>query len=241
MNKSVFTLYFAIIIILPAFLFSGCEDKELIDKPCVVILGDSIFALSDDERMYLEELSGERYRYYPRSGAQMEGGPMITIPEQYEVAIAEGPIRTVILDGGGNDILIGANRECSTPYGTKLSDECYEVMERVLDTAGALTEKAVQDGARYSIYQSYYYVDDEDLWQVTDVFLDKAEKYIAELNAKYPEAKIIYVDPRKAFLGHPEYIIIDGIHPTAAGSEVLANLIWDAMVENDIEQNTACD
>lgn len=241
MKKSVITLFLSVMLVVPAFLFSGCEDEELIDKPCVVILGDSIFAMSDDERMFLEELSGERYRYYPRVGAQMEGGPIITIPEQYDKAIAEGPIRTVLLDGGGNDILIGAHFECSAPYGGELSDKCYEVMDRVLAKAEALTVKAIQDGAQFSVFQSYYYIDNEDLWQVTDVFLDKAEKFINELNAKYPEVKIIYVDPREAFLGHPEYIKWDGIHPTEEGSKVLADLFWDAMVENGIEQNPDCD
>lgn len=44
------------------------------------------------------------YRKYYISGAQMVGGLIKTIPQQYEDAIANGPIRTVILDGGGNDI-----------------------------------------------------------------------------------------------------------------------------------------
>jgi hypothetical protein len=44
----------------------------------------------------------------------------------------------------------------------------------------------------------------------------------------------IVVDPMPYM--DPSLIGNDNIHPTDEGSQMLANLIWDAMVENDIEQ-----
>jgi hypothetical protein len=55
-------------------------------------------------------------------------------------------VRTVILDGGGNDILIGANKICSVDYGDELSDECHQVMDNVLTEAENLFRQMVADG-----------------------------------------------------------------------------------------------
>ena len=38
-----------------------------------------------------------------------------------------------------------------------------------------------------------------------------------------------FIDTRQPFEGHADYITADGIHPTAAGSEVIAKLIWAVM------------
>ena len=39
------------------------------------------------------------------------------------------------------------------------------------------------------------------------------------------------IDTRPAFAGHPEYIGNDNIHPTTAGSDVIAGLIWNEMLQ----------
>lgn len=221
------------------FLFAGCDPIE--DKPCVVMLGDSIFALSDQEARFLEDLSGDSYRKYYVSGAQMVGGWVKTIPQQYDDAIADGSIRTVIFDGGGNDILIGANRVCRANYGEELSDACYDVIEEVLEAADENFRKIVADGVKNVVFQGYYYIRNEQLWQVTDVFQDMGIDKVNQLNAEFPDVKLIYVDPRPYFeQGDTSHLWVDGIHPTQAASETLANLVWDAMVENDIEQGEPC-
>jgi lysophospholipase L1-like esterase len=219
----------------------GCEPCD-VTKPCVVMLGDSIFALTDKESMFLERLSGDTYRKYYVSGAQMVGGFMKNILRQYDEAIADGPIRTVILDGGGNDILIGANRICSADYGGELSDECYQVMDNVLAEAENRFREMVADGVENVVYQGYYYVRNQKLWQVTDVFQEKGILLVEALAAEFPDVTIIYVDPRPHFKqGDTSHLLIDGIHPSRTASKTLANLLWGAMVENDIEQGEPCD
>lgn len=219
---------------------TGCNPPD-VTKPCVAMLGDSIFALSDEEGRVLFELAGDTYREYYISGAQMVGGPIKTIQEQYYDAKADGPIRSILLDGGGNDILIGAPVKCSADYGTELSAECYAVMDEVLAAAETFFEMAVADGVKSVVFQGYYYVRNKKLWQVTDVFQDRAIQLVRELNARYPEVKIIYVDPRPHFdRNNQDYLIVDGIHPTDAASAKLASLLWNAMVAKGIEQNTPC-
>lgn len=224
-----------------SFLFAGCEPNGDETKPCVVMLGDSIFALSDQEAMFLEDLAGDTYRKYYVSGAQIVGGLIKTIPQQYEDAIADGPVRTVIMDGGGNDILIGANAVCSVDYGEELSDDCYDVMEEVLEESERVFEQMVDDGVKNIVFQGYYYVRNEQLWQVTDVFQDLAIELSNELDARYSDVRIVYVDPRPYFeQGDTSHLRIDGIHPTRAASRTLADLVWDVMVDNDIEQGDPC-
>ncbi len=237
-KKSLFALFMCMLS--ATFLFSGCYQEEA-TKPCVVMLGDSIFALSDHETMFLENLSGDTYRQYYISGAQMVGGIIKTIPRQYEDAIADGPIRTVIQDGGGNDILIGANKKCSVDYGDELSDACYDVMEEVLEASDKGLRQMVADGVKNIIFQGYYYVRNEKLWQVTDVFQDMGIELVNELSEEFPDVKIVYIDPRPYFeQGDTSHLRFDGIHPTRAASRTLANLVWEAMEDNGIEQGEPC-
>lgn len=219
---------------------TGCNPPD-VTKPCVVMLGDSIFALSNEEGRVLFELAGDTYREYYIGGAQMVGGPIKTIEEQYNEAKADGPIRTVILDGGGNDILIGAMAKCSADYGAELSAECVAVMDEVLAASERFFEMAVADGVENIVFQGYYYVRYQKLWQVTDDFQEKGIKLVQELSNRYPDVKIIYIDPRTHFdRTNPDYVKADGIHPTDEASSKLANLLWQAMAANGIEQNTPC-
>jgi hypothetical protein len=80
------------------------------------------------------------------------------------------------------------------------------------------------------------------LWQVTDVFQEKGIRLVKRLAAEFPEATIVYVDPRPYFKqGSTCHLIFDGIHPSRSASETLANLVWETMEENNIEQGPPCD
>ncbi|MCJ8500401.1 SGNH/GDSL hydrolase family protein [Desulfatitalea alkaliphila] len=231
------------LIVLALTLTTGCEPQQE-TKDCVVMLGDSIFALSGEETKALEALSGETYRQYYISGAQMTGGLLVdTIPKQYNKAIAEGPIRTVILDGGGNDVLIGAQRDCSTSYGTNLSRACHQVIDNVAAVTRTMLDKMVADGVENIVWQGYYYTDNDQLWQVLEVSTERAIADMQRFQAEHPQIKAIYVDVRPYFDKNNarRYTTWDGIHPTKATSETLADVLWEAMVRNDIEQGVSCD
>lgn len=232
---------FGCFMLMGLLLTAGCNPPE-VTKPCVVMLGDSIFHLST-EGQDLFELAGDTYRTYYIGGAQLVGGPIKTIEQQYYDARNANPnIRTIVMDGGGNDILIGANQICSADYGTELSAECHAEMDLVLAAAEQLFETAVADGVENVIFQGYYYVAAQRLWQVTDEFQDKGIALVNQLNARYPDVKIVYVDPRPHFeQGSTDHLRFDGIHPSPEGAAKLAELVWEAMVANDIEQNTPCE
>ena len=228
-----------ILILSFVFTLSACRN-DLASKKCVAMVGDSVFALTGEEPKYLESLAGESYRHYYKSGAQMVGGSIKTVPVQYDDAISAGSIRTLILNGGGNDVLIGGRAVCSVEPGRVLRPKCYEVLNQVITATSNMLEKSIGQGVENIVYQGYYFVTDTTLWGIVDVFAEEIEAMMSDLRAQYPDVSFVLVDPREAFDGN-DYIIFDGIHPNRKGSFALANLVWDAMVENDIEQDIACD
>lgn len=209
----------------------GCEP-QLEERDCVVMLGDSIFALSEDETAYLEDLSGHIYRHYYQNGAQLEGGSIIArddIEDQYDDAIRDGDIRTIIMDGGGNDMLLGGDME----YSEELEAEIIAAWNRILD-------KAARDGVENVVIQGYYMT---DTGGVTVEDLVRMENYL-EAAGEERGLNLVYVNPSTdswfASRRPSQYTTFDGIHPTEAASERLANMVWDAMVANNIEQGEGC-
>jgi lysophospholipase L1-like esterase len=238
--------YYMVLFLLPLLMFGtiGCfVDTGLVQNNKVVMIGDSIFHLSNEIAKNLETYSGEAYRQYYMSGAQMIGGTMTPVIKQYANAKADDPIiRTVIMDGGGNDILINNQEVCS---GDTVSQECKDLIEPVFEAARTLFREMYNDGVQHMIYLGYYVVDPDGymigeagLKGVTDYSAAKSKATCDELNVEFGKTIGYYIDTRDAFIGHEkDYIISDGVHPSAAGSKVLADLIWNLMVAKNIEQN----
>jgi lysophospholipase L1-like esterase len=247
--KSINKMYQTILILFIALVFSfgflGCDTTpELVKNDKVIILGDSLFALSGKIADDIEVYSGEAYRHYCISAAQMIGGVVVDVPDQYENAKADDPnIRTVIMDGGGNDILITNSNLCS---GDVVSQECKDAIEPVFAEAERLFREFKDDGVKNIVYMGYYDVNPEGIlvpdngfYGVIDYAYEKSTALCDNLNKEFGTTMVgYYVDTRAAFEGHfADFITSDGVHPTALGSQVLADLIWAKMKANNIEQN----
>lgn len=195
----------------------------------VVMIGDSIFAMSGEIKKQLEELSGETYRSYYIVGAEVTRGMVQSIPSQYGEAKADGSIRTVIMDGSGNVVMISGPTTCS---GTTVSSACKSMLQtEVYDVLDKLFGQMRTDGVQNIIYLSYYHTSDATTTAVIDYGAEK-------MSALCAKNGVFYIDPRSAFEGREaELILQDGLHPTAEGSTMLADMIWDVMVQNDIEQH----
>lgn len=183
-----------------------------------LIIGDSIFALSGDIEEDLESALGESINSAARSGCQMIGGNAIcssrfAVPNQYANANKTG-IRTVIMNGGGNDFLIG-NR---CPELTV--EACREDVLAIEETISNLVSRMHSDGITKVVFLGYYFAPGAaELKPINDFNMDLKA-------ATYPSQGIIFVDSRASFAGRESQLLIsDGIHPNAAGSQVLANLI----------------
>jgi lysophospholipase L1-like esterase len=206
------------------------------DNDQVITLGDSIFALSGELQDFLESYAGETFRRYTLSGAELKGGIIATdVYAQYEIAKNDNPnIDTIVMDGGGNDILI-PSIALFDPYNCKtqwyqfgrLSSKCKNYIDDIYVDGVNLLNNMQADGVDNVIYLGYYYTKNglflldsmEEAVDYGDMRLSQACRYSA-VNCQF-------IDPRSTI--KDSNIIIDGIHPNTEGSRKLANLVWPAL------------
>ena len=218
-TKAVLATVVASTISAGAFAFTTGGSSSRTDK---MILGDSIFALSGDIHSNLERNLGENIDTYAQSGCQMNGTSFICgergrIPNQYKSANKNG-INTVIFNGGGNDFLLGDGGDCR-------NQACIEeVLAAIEQTISGLVSDMKRDGISEIVYLGYYNTpSDPDNVAINGLSM-------AYKAANYPAMGVKFVDTRNSFAGNERsYIKSDGIHPTAAGSRVLADLIEAAL------------
>lgn len=197
------------------------------DATKTIVIGDSYIALSGDIPRFLQQYSGQTYRLHAVSGTAMVGGLPPSIPDQYRLALAQGAVETIVMDGGGNDVLLG-DITCHTtgPAGPMEGSGCAQTIQRAVQGARDLLNEAAANGVREVVYFLYPHLIglNADLNPSLDYAIPLFEQACAEVDL---DCKL--VDTRAAFEGHPEYLGIDGIHPTAFGSEVIAQMVWDVM------------
>jgi lysophospholipase L1-like esterase len=200
----------------------------------VLLIGDSFIALSRDISEDLNTLArnagtleaGESYRDSSVSGTQLSGGISPQIPQQYVNAQRQGPVKVVIMDGGGNDML---NNTCSDPptASCQAIQNAVAAVEDLFSTMG-------DDGVESVVYFFY----PENQTNATQrAKIDVLRTLLQEVCTSAVSPKCYGVDLRPVFVGHfTEYILSDGIHPTAAGSQATAEAIWASMQQNCIAQ-----
>jgi lysophospholipase L1-like esterase len=191
----------------------------------VLFIGDSFFALSGQIHKDIEVHAkaaqalgaNDSYRDASVSGALIAG-----IAQQYSSQQSRTPVKILIMDGTGNDMLAASG--CT-------SASCSGITNAV-NTTKNLFAKIGSDGT----VQHVLYV-----WYPTPPIanLAKAEDLEAPLIQSIctgSKAPCHFVDLRPVFQGHSNYIMSDGLHPTAAGAQAAADAIWAAMQKNCIAQ-----
>ena len=206
------------------------------------MIGDSYPALSGEIAKNLESLAttagslaqGSTYRTYYVSGTNMVGGLSPNIPAQFTEAVTADPdIKYVIMDGGGNDILL-ANSACITTQPPPASANCVKVINDAVSAATTLFGQMKTAGVKSVVYYFYPHLPTGGK-QYVNTTLDYAFPLVKAACDTAP-IPCYFVDTRPPFEGHPEYIGSDGIHPTTAGSDVIAGLIWGVMKQQCIAQ-----
>ncbi len=107
------------------------------------------------------------YREYQLGGAAMNYGTLnLNIPYQYETT-AKGDlsftnptdIDTIIMDGGGNDVIID-NQECLTARGPPSgSDTCSMAIQGTVARAKSLLQEMAADHVKHIVYFFYPHLD----------------------------------------------------------------------------------
>jgi hypothetical protein len=225
---------------------TGCWDfhNPYADEWDVQIIGDSVFDLSGDIHDVLQDLSGKSYKDRSVSGAKIAA-----IDNQLGQALGRSTLNSLIADGGANDILQGSMDCDSDP----LTQGCLDVLDYIADSMWGMIVDMYYGPADDHVWLGYYHVKRSeaekneaidyaydnlypDLFdlspyggtQVSDVVKGYGEYYGSYLNG----FGIFMLDPRDYIF--PSDIKSDDIHPTYGGSAKLANLIWGAMVQENM-------
>lgn len=232
-----------VLVMAVGFLFlgtiTGCDpdgpdncNQNIPVSDSSIMIGDSIIAMARPEceniTTELGILTGEKYPDYATSGSKMTGsnyyGAIASIPSQWNDAKNDlSAIENVITDGGGNDI----KDDC----GYWEMPLCESIIDAVTADYVDLVAQMRTDGVNNITYLALYEMIGSmaQYNQSINLGMDMTADLCNELD-------IIFVDPRADFVGHPEYYKADDLHPTQAGSIVLAGLIYDALIANDVIQ-----
>jgi hypothetical protein len=195
----------------------------------VVFIGESFIALSGAIPRLTTQLArdagtigmGDSYRSYAVSGTQLTTGE---IPMQYEDAKREGAVKVILMDGAGNDLLLG-NR-CQNGFDAS----CMEIVS-VVDK---LFKELKQDGVKDVVY--FFYPDPMGIGAQIKDAMDMLRPEMKKFCDGSTDVRCIWVDQRESWDGNYDKYTSDGIHPTDAGAMASAQQIWDAMVAHCIAQ-----
>ena len=201
----------------------------------VVNIGDSIFALSGEIQNRLHALGGKTFRRYATSGAELKGGDLIapSVVNQFATARADNSaIQTVLMDGGGNDILIPVLTlfdlyNCKRDWWEgSLSSSCKNLINDIYVDGVNLLNEMRNRGVTKVLYLGYYYTKDSlisgNLSALRDAINYGDDKFRTACQNSL--VSCTFIDPRSSIVNSD--IIADGIHPATSGSHKIANLIW---------------
>jgi lysophospholipase L1-like esterase len=207
----------------------GAPDYvETADRNDVVTVGDSIFDLSGDLQRFLEEKAGQTFRDYTISGSKISGGTLArAIDLQYADANAfNSSIDTIVMNGGGNDILIPAMTGdfygCRTKwYRKNISSRCKNLVNNVYVNTVNLMNNMGSNGVQNIVYLGYYELPrgNANLAGALEYGVNRLAEACSNSSANCD-----FVEARGSIPAN--FVLDDDIHPTSEGSQVLADLVW---------------
>jgi hypothetical protein len=216
----------------------------------VVLIGDSyINWASHTLPADLARESGQTWRNYAVGGASMGSGGIALIPPQWDTAKAAGAdIRAVVMDGGGNDVLIPAatwigGADCKNSANSPNIAVCQMIFQTALTAATNLMQKMANDGVRDIVYFFYPHVPNGTILggtnpnAILDYSLPRAKAACDDAwETSNHKARCHFVDMIPVFEGHMDWFAPTDIHPNAMGSAAMAKAIWARMKEKCIAQ-----
>jgi hypothetical protein len=189
----------------------------------VQIVGDSVFDLSGEIQTNLRTLSGKMYKDRSVSGAKISA-----IQSQLNTAVGRTTLKTVIADGGANDILQGS-MDCDAD---PLTSGCLDVLNYLGDKMDAMFYAMYTKSPDDCVWLGYYHVKGGEIEKNEAIDYAYDWIYPGIFGVPYSGFEATLVDPRSVIV--PSDIKSDDIHPTSSGSQKLANLIWNAMVAGNM-------
>jgi lysophospholipase L1-like esterase len=176
-------------------------------------------------------MTGQNYRDYAVAGATMAATSANMIPPQWPQAKADPDIQTVIMTGGGNDVLIN-NPQCKAA-GAQNDATCKQVVANTVMVVGNLIADFQKTGVTDLIYFFYPHVPagGADIADYAFIQLQNSAKLLST-----DKFRMQVIDLVPLFNGHADYVFADGIHANATGEGVIADAIYKMMKDSCIAQ-----
>jgi len=197
----------------------------------VLLLGDSFFALSHELSADLEAVAqsagalsaGQHYRDNSNLTANALSLGGRGIATQFADGLASAPVKVVIMNGGGADVSLGT---CDTV------DATCPVIAAAATAAEDLLSTMASAGVEHVVYAFYPNPVDSSVQARMD-----ALRALIQGACESSPVPCHWLDLRPTFANHySEYILPDGLNPTAAGSQAAAAAIWQTLQQNCIAQ-----
>jgi lysophospholipase L1-like esterase len=173
-------------------------------------------------------VSMQPYRDRSVQGSRMLGNSALVtpIPTQWERAVAaDRDIKTVVMTGGGNDVLLdpAINRDCRTG-----GQRCQERLDEVGRALKTLWDRMSAAGVEDIVHILYANVAGD----VQDI--DENNQKLRESCAAVTPARCHIFDSNEIVTMESQ--LADGIHPTTATNRRLATAIYEYMEEQGIRR-----
>ncbi len=197
----------------------------------VLFIGDNFFALTHQisaDVITLARAAGvlgnaEQYRDASTMSDDALAFGGTGIADQYTGATAAAPVKVVIMNGGGADVILGT---CPT-----IDSQC-PLLVAAADAAKALFSQLATDGVQHVVYAFY----PDPLDDNTRAKVDALRPLIEDACQSSP-VPCEWLDLRPIFAGQQAaYTAADGLNPSAAGSQASAAAIWATMQQSCIAQ-----
>lgn len=232
---------------------ASCAD----DIGDVVMLGDSY--VDWITHTFIQDMrteAGQEWPEFATGGFAMANGGLGKIPDEFYEAIAAYPnIHTIVMTGGGNDILVADTAKfpdagrCTREPNAQTIPDCAQIVQEAVDRAEEMMMETADMGVRNIIYFFYPHIPGGGLISgaypddLLDYALEKArpacENALEKTNGRL---QCHFVDMVPVFEGKTGLFSNwtgedgDGVHPNSMGSKLMAKEIWRVMTEHCIGQ-----
>jgi lysophospholipase L1-like esterase len=208
-------------------------DQGMGDGKDVVTIGDSWMNLDNSIgiQQSLEKISKRDYRNYGVPGTKLLDE---VIPNQYKKAKMEGTIKTVVMTGGGNDVLQEILLPCLDANFDN-DNKCKAQIDRVAERLKQLWAQMAADGV-LDVYIIGYSS------KTSPIGLGTTAKSITYSSMKIdPICQMVPAPLRCTAMDTDKEVPGltiggDGIHPTAAGYDLLGTQVWKVMQEKGMRR-----
>jgi hypothetical protein len=179
-------------------------------------------------------------------GYSMGSGGIGLIPPEFDTALAADPnIIAVVMDGGGNDVLIPSigRPDCKNMANAGTVPGCQAIVTDALAAADKLMTKMVASGVHDAIYFFYPHVPEPTALggsnpnAMLDYALPIVKAFCDGVNAKVGgKANCWFLDTVPIFAGHSDWFAAGDIHENSTGSKAITQGIVDLMKAHCIAQ-----